>query len=51
MSIADSYLAYAEAFEETYEDDDWTRIEPFFTEDATYVAGPDDDALWTAPDC
>ena len=44
MSIADRYQAYAEAFEETYEDDDWTRIEPFFTEDAVYEAAPEEDA-------
>lgn len=30
------FLAYAAAFEETYRDDDWTRLEPFFTEDAFY---------------
>ena len=44
MSIADRYQAYAEAFEVTYEDDDWTRIEPFFTEDAVYEAAPEEDA-------
>lgn len=42
MSIVDRYLEYAAAFEETYADDDWTRIEPFFTEDAVYEGGPDD---------
>lgn len=36
MSILDRYRAYAEAFEETYLDDDWSRIEPFFSEDAAY---------------
>ena len=36
MSILDRYLAYAEAFEETYVDDDWSRIAPYFTEDAIY---------------
>jgi len=34
------YLArfgqYAAAFEEDVEDDDWKRLEPFFTEDAVY---------------
>ena len=44
MSIADRYQTYAEAFEETYKDDDWTRIEPFFTEDAVYEAAPEEDA-------
>ncbi|MCZ6855191.1 MAG: nuclear transport factor 2 family protein [Gammaproteobacteria bacterium] len=42
MSIADRYQAYAEAFEESYEDDDWTRIEPFFTEDAIYESQGED---------
>lgn len=41
MSIADRYQAYADAFEQAYADDDWSRIEPFFTEDAVYEAGPD----------
>ena len=27
MSIADRYLAYAEAFEESMADDDWSRLE------------------------
>jgi hypothetical protein len=28
--------AYAAAFEETYKDDDWKRLEPFFAADAVY---------------
>lgn len=40
MSILSQYQAYADAFEETYEDDDWSRIEPFFTEDAVYEGEP-----------
>jgi hypothetical protein len=39
MSILDRYRAYAEAFERSYEDDDWSHIEPFFTENASYTAG------------
>jgi len=42
MSIIDRYQAYADAFEESYEDDDWSRIEPFFTEDASYEGAPED---------
>ena len=42
MSIESRYQAYAEAFEKSYEDDDWTRIEPFFTEDAVYEGAPED---------
>jgi hypothetical protein len=41
MSIRDRYQAYADAFEETYKDNDWSRIEPFFTEDAVYEGDPD----------
>jgi hypothetical protein len=36
MSHLDRFLAYAAAFEQTYADDDWRRLEPFFTEDAVY---------------
>jgi hypothetical protein len=39
MSILDRYRAYADAFERSYEDDDWSHIEPFFTENASYTAG------------
>lgn len=30
------FMDYAAAFEETYTDDDWSRLAPFFPEDATY---------------
>ena len=40
MSIQDRYQAYADAFEESYEDDDWSRIGPYFTEDAAYEGDP-----------
>ena len=42
MSIVDRYLAYADAFEESFEDDDWSRIESYFTEDAVYEGEPED---------
>ena len=42
MSILDNYQAYADAFEESYEDDDWSRIEQYFTEDAVYEGDPED---------
>jgi len=42
MSILDRYKAYADAFEESYEDDDWSRIEQYFTEDAVYEGDPED---------
>lgn len=41
MSIADRYLAYADAFEESYSDDDWARIEPYFSVDAVYEGDPE----------
>ena len=34
MEIVDRYVAYAAAFEEAYASDDWSKLEPFFTEDA-----------------
>ncbi len=36
MSNLSRFLAYAAAFEQTYLDDDWSRLAPFFTEDAVY---------------
>jgi hypothetical protein len=41
MSILDRYQAYADAFEESFVDDDWSRIEQYFTEDAVYEGDPD----------
>jgi ketosteroid isomerase-like protein len=36
------FAAYAAAFEKSYENDDWSLLEPYFTEDAVYdaAAGP-----------
>ena len=41
MGILERYQAYADAFEQSYEDDDWSRIEQYFTEDAVYEGEPD----------
>jgi ketosteroid isomerase-like protein len=41
MSIQDRYQAYASAFEKSYEDDDWSRIAQYFTDDAIYEGDPD----------
>jgi len=41
MSILDRFQAYADAFEESYVDDDWSRIAPYFTEDAVYEGEPE----------
>ena len=39
MSIADRFMEYAAAFEEAFEDDEWTRLEQYFTQDAIYDGG------------
>lgn len=36
MTYTDRFTAYAGAFEETFEDDNWQRLEAYFTEDAEY---------------
>lgn len=36
MSALQRFFAYAMAFEQTYDDDDWSRVEPFFAPDAVY---------------
>lgn len=36
MDSGKRFMEYAAAFEQTYADDDWTRLEPYFTEDAIY---------------
>ena len=41
MSIIDRFQAYADAFEETYVDDDWDRLAQYFTEDAVYEGDPE----------
>jgi ketosteroid isomerase-like protein len=42
MSIEKRYQAYADAFELSYEDDDWSRIGQYFTEDAVYEGDPEE---------
>jgi hypothetical protein len=37
MGPAKRFLEYAAAFEQTFVDDDWTQLEPYFTADAIYV--------------
>ena len=36
MGVMETFLAYANEFETTYEDDDWQRLEKFFAADAVY---------------
>jgi len=41
MEQMQRFMAYAAKFEEVYIRDDWSLLEPFFTEDAVYeVVGP-----------
>jgi hypothetical protein len=35
------FIEYAGSFEQTYVDDDWARLEPYFSEDAVYTATGD----------
>jgi hypothetical protein len=36
MGILERFMAYAQDFERTYRDDDWSRLAQYFTPDATY---------------
>ena len=45
MSHLERFQAYADAFEETYVDDDWKRLEEYFTPDAVYAPGDGTEAL------
>ncbi len=38
MSKIPAFVKYAAAFEQTYASDDWSLVEPFFTEGAVYEA-------------
>jgi len=38
MTAQDRFIAYALDFERTYQDDDWSRLEPYFAEDVVYAA-------------
>jgi ketosteroid isomerase-like protein len=39
MSRIPHFARYAAAFEKAYANDDWSLVEPFFTEDAVYEVG------------
>ena len=45
MNNVDRFQAYADAFEESYADDNWQRLEVFFTEDAEYDGAVGREAL------
>jgi hypothetical protein len=40
MNIQDRFQDYADAFEITFKDNDWSRLEPYFTEGAIYETLP-----------
>ena len=40
MSVQDWYQAYEDAFEQSLVDDDWSRVEQCFTEDAVHESDP-----------
>jgi hypothetical protein len=39
MSNVAHFAKYAAAFEKSYENDDWSIVLPFFTDDAVYETG------------
>ena len=39
MSNLERFMEYAAAFEDTYADDNWQRLEQYFTPDAYYAPG------------
>jgi hypothetical protein len=39
MSIEERFLAYAADFEVSYEDNDWSRLAQYFTDEASYDGG------------
>jgi hypothetical protein len=45
MSNLERFQAYADAFEATYADDDWQRLEEYFTADAVYAPGDGTEAV------
>ncbi|MFT5014424.1 MAG: hypothetical protein ACJAX5_002435 [Patiriisocius sp.] len=45
MNQLEQFQAYAAAFEETYADDNWQRLEQYFTTDAIYAPGDGTEAV------
>jgi len=41
VDLVARFQQYADAFEETFEDDDWSRLEPYFTETTAYAIQAD----------
>lgn len=45
MNNLDRFQAYANAFEESYADDNWQRLEEYFSADAVYAPGDGTEAV------
>lgn len=45
MSNLERFQAYADAFEQTYADDNWQRLEEYFAPDAVYAPGDGTEAV------
>jgi hypothetical protein len=45
MNNLERFQAYADAFEETYADDNWQRLEEYFAADAVYAPGDGSEAV------
>jgi len=45
MDHLERFQAYADAFEETYVDDNWDRLEQYFSADAVYAPGDGTEAV------
>ena len=45
MSNLPTFGAYAAAFEESLQDDDWSRLEQYFAQDAAYLPGDGTEAI------
>jgi hypothetical protein len=45
MNLMPRFEAYAAAFEATLVDDDWTRLQQYFTADAVYLPGDGSEAV------
>ena len=42
MELTQRYMTYVVDFERTLKDDDWQRLEQYFTEDSVYEGAPED---------
>ena len=52
MNLIQRFIEFAAAFEKTFADDDWSRLEAFLTEDAVYevTGGPPLGGRWEGRD-